>query len=124
MQRYAISLIVSLGFVLYATASSAQTVCPNPCVLTIGQSFTVIADHAPSPNVEGYRVYLNNVKQGADLPVSALQNGSLTVSSLVAATRGPQSIQIAAFNADAETRSDPVTFSVRLPAPTKPGNLR
>jgi hypothetical protein len=124
MSRYVRILIASLGFVLYALPLSAQTVCPNPCSLTIGQSFSVQADVTPGPNLDGFRVYLDNVKQGADLPVTALQNGVVTIPSLTAPARGTHTIQIASFNADGESRSDPLTFSVRLPAPAKPGNLR
>lgn len=102
--------------------ATAQVVCPNPCTIDVGKSFSFAADH-DGVNTTGYRVYLDGVKTGPDLLVSALQAGAITVT-LTAPARGSHALQLAAFNLDQETKSAPLTLVTRSPAPTAPTNLR
>lgn len=107
----------------HAAVLQAQTTCAANCVLTAGQSFTLVADADPA-NATGFRIYLDGVKQGADLPLSALQAGSITVAALVAPARGTHTLIVSAFNPDVESKSDPFTFTTITAPPKKPGNLR
>lgn len=119
------ALIFGILAVLLALAVpvSAQTPCSVNCVLTAGQSYTAVYDH-DGLNTTGYRFYIDGTKVGTDIPMSALQSGSVTVPALVAPTRGTHTVQMGAFNQDFETKSDPTTFTTVLSAPKKPGNLR
>lgn len=108
---------------LSALPVSAQTTCAANCVLTVGQAFTLVGDANPT-NTTGFRLYMDGVKQGVDLPLTALQAGSVTVAAIVAPTRGTHALILSAFNQDFESKSDPFTFTTVLPPPTKPGNLR
>jgi len=102
---------------------TAQTACPSPCTVDVGQAFTVTASHG-GQNTTGYRIYVDGVKVGSDLPFSQLSSGTVTVAALVAPARGTHTIQLAAFNADKETKSDPFTMISTLPAPPKPGPVQ
>lgn len=118
------SLLCALGFVLLAALpASAQTTCSVNCVLTAGVPFTAAATH-DGLNTTGYRVYIDTVKVGADLPLTALQSGTVTFGPFVAPARGTHTIQLSAFNPDIETKGDLFTFTTVLPAPAKPGPLR
>jgi hypothetical protein len=112
-----------VGLCLCASPLFAQTPCPSPCTLTVGQTYAVTASH-DGLNVTGYRVYLDGAKLGADLPITALQSGTVTVAALTAPARGAHSLQLAAFNEDAETKSDPYAFTVKKAAPAKPGPVQ
>lgn len=113
-----------LACLLWSSANvAAQTACPAPCSLTVGQTFSLNATH-DGANTTGYRVYLDGVKVGADLPLSALTSGSVSVAALVAPARGSHTVQLGAFNPDSETKSDPLSFTTTLPAPSKSGPVR
>lgn len=117
-------LLLAVVFALCATrGAGAQTVCPNPCALSVGQSYSVTADH-DGANTTGYRLYVDSVKQGGDLLLTALQSGSVTVSALVASSRGTHTFQFSAFNEDAESKGDPLSFTIKKPPPNKPTNHR
>jgi hypothetical protein len=113
---------MGLGW-LASESAHAQTTCAANCVLTVGQSFTLVADADPV-NTTGYRIYMDGVKQGVDLPLSALQAGSITVAAIVAPARGSHTLIVSAFNPDVESKSDPFTFTTIMAPPKKPGNLR
>lgn len=106
-----------------AAPAAAQTVCPTPCSLNVGQVYSLLADHDGTDTI-GYRVYLDGVKVGADLSMNALAAGVVTVSSLVAPARGTHTLQMSAFNEDWDVKSDPLTFTSKKKAPGKPGNAR
>jgi hypothetical protein len=119
-------LYVVLAVVALSVAPSlahAQTVCSSPCTLTLGAAYSVAADH-DGLNTTGYRVYVDGVKVGNDVPLSQLASGAVTISGLVAPGRGQHSLQVAAFNEDWETKSDPFVFTVKKQPPGKPGNTR
>lgn len=119
MKTFVLALVLLCAPVL----AQAQTTCAANCVLTVGQSFTLVGD-ADTVNTTGYRIYMDGVKQGADLPLSTLQAGSITVAAIVAPTRGTHTLILSAFNPDVESKSDPFTFTTIMAPPKKPGNLR
>lgn len=116
-------LLVVACVITFAAPAAAQTLCPNPCVLTVGQTYSLLADH-DGVDTTGYRVFVDNVKIGTDLSMNALLSGVATVSGLVAPARGPHAIQLAAFNEDWEVKSDPFPFTVKKKSPSKPGSSR
>lgn len=120
-------LLCALAWILVIaclpTPAAAQTPCSSNCVLAVGESFSAVADH-DGANTVGYRLYIDNVKVGTDVPLASLQAGSVTVAALVAPARGSHTLQISAYNADFESKSDPFAFTTKLPPPGKPGNLR
>jgi hypothetical protein len=120
MKKYLLAIVLVL---LTVTSARAQTPCPNPCVMTVGQVYTLQADH-DGVDTTGYRVYLDGLKTGADLSMNALTSGVVTVSSLIAPARGAHTIQLAAFNEDNEAKSDPLSFTTKRKAPGKPGGTR
>lgn len=90
--------------------------------VTVGQAFQVLADH-DGANTAGFRLYLDGVKVGTDLPVS-INAGVFSANVPAQTVRGDHTLVLGAFNADGEARSDPLVFKVVLPSPVKPGNLR
>lgn len=102
-----------LAFALSVVPVSAQT----PVI--VGQAFAVTFAHTGT-NTTGYRVYLDTTLI-ADVPLSVLQSGtaSVPVAGGVSA-RGPHVLLVSAYNADRETKSDPLSFSAVLPAPDAP----
>ena len=105
-------LLIVLLFV--AAPVAAQTSVPANAVLTLA------ADH-DGANTDGYRVYVDGVKV-SDVPKTALVAGVLTAT-VPAQKPGPHTVQLAAYNAVAEVKSDPVTFTA-LQTPLKPSNLK
>ena len=116
-------LLISLLALLHVLPAQAQTPCASPCVVEVGKAFSVLADH-DGVNTTGYRLYLDNVKVGADIPMSALVAGTVTISAGVGPARGSHTVQLAAFNADGETRGVAFPFTTKLQAPTAPTNQR
>lgn len=108
---------------LLARPVAAQTVCPNPCTLVQGTTFGVMADH-DGINTTGYRLIVDGAQSGADMPMSALAGGVVTVANLTVPARGTHTIQIAAFNPDWSIASDPLSFASKMKAPGKPSNSR
>jgi hypothetical protein len=122
---------LTLCLLLLATPATAQTTCPapGPCTVTVGQAYAVAADITPWTAVNapaGFRFYINGVKTGADLTLSALSAGVVTVAGLVAPARGSYTLEMTAFNADGESpKSAPaLTLVSKLATPPTPGNVR
>jgi hypothetical protein len=110
---------LALGL-LFAAPVQAQTACPAPCTLTVGQSFSASATH-DGANAIGYRVWLDGKQVGADIPLAQLANGSVTVAALTAPARGSHSLQFSAFNEDNDAKSPAFPFTVKKVAPVPPG---
>lgn len=110
-------LIIATALLLTASAAQAQT------QVEINKPFSVQADH-DGKDTAGYRVYIDGVKVGTDQPTSILAAGVLTVAMQGISARGDHQVQISAFNADFEVKSDPETFKVVFPQPMKPGGVR
>jgi hypothetical protein len=113
-------LFVVTILALFAAPLFAQTAPPT---VTVGQGFKIAADH-DGVNTAGYRLYVDSAKVGVDIPLTALAAGTVTVDVPAIATRGAHALQLAAYNADAETKSDPVAFQAVLASPSKPKNIR
>ena len=110
--------ITLLCLSLFPAALAAQN-----ATLTTGQAYTLSADH-DGVNTTSYRIYVDDVQVGADLPVASLANGTLTTTALPALTEGTHAIVLAAVGPGGETKSDPLAITVTVPAPSKPTNLR
>ena len=122
--RYApIPLLMLVCCGLWTPNVQAQTTCAAPCTLTVGQTFTLTATH-DGKDTTGYRVYLDGTNVGSDVSLTALSSGAVTVASLVAPARGAHNLQLGAFNLDNETKSDPLPFTTKSPAPSKPGGTQ
>ena len=85
-------------------------------------AFVLAFDHN-GVDTTGYRLFVDNVKVGADLPVSALQAGSASFN-VPGVGPGPHSIRVTAFGPGGETSSAALTFTVPQLPPTAPTNLR
>jgi hypothetical protein len=68
---------------------------------------------------QGYRLYLDGIRVGLDLPPSALVNGVITVS-VPAPALGAHSLVAASFTATQEYRSAPYLFTVETTPPPPP----
>ena len=112
-----------LGFVLLVlpTPLAAQTPCTTNCTVRVGQSFSLAFDASTSTDVTGYRVYLDTVKVGADIPATP---GTTTVPSLSVSVAGSHTIEVSAFNAGGESPRVGLTFTALPTVPTPPANLR
>lgn len=100
-----------LGLLWIPASLSAQTV-------TVGQGFSASFTH-DGLNTAGYRLYLDN-QPILDVPVSVLQSGSATLRVPAVSVRGPHTLIASAYNADGETKTAPLAFDAKLPAPNPP----
>jgi hypothetical protein len=79
-------------------------------------AFRVIANH-DGVATTGYRVYLDTVKHGADIPVSARQaNGEVTFNIAGIPAAGPHRVEVTAFNDAGESAKLPLAFQVGPPS--------
>lgn len=115
-----IAALVCAALVLWPVPSHAQT--PTAPIVTANQPFQVLLDH-DGLHTLGYRLYLDEVQTGPDIPVSSLVNGVLTIP-VASVPRGAHSVRVSAFNADHEVSSLPLAFEAKDPAPNAPTNLR
>jgi hypothetical protein len=116
-----VALLLALG-VLAASRVSAQTVCPAPCTLYVGQAFTLQADDPqPTSNVDGYRLY-DGATVLRDVPTATARVG--TVVSFVFASgfpaTGTHNFQVSAYNVAGETKSTPPLAATVLVLPAVP----
>lgn len=108
---------------LASVPAFAQTTCTANCTLTVGQSYSVQADH-DGVNTTGYRFILDGLQVGVDRPMTVLIGGVVTISGLTAPVRGTHLMQVVAFNEDGSTSSDPLSVSVKKLPPGKPAKTR
>lgn len=117
-------LILALAALLtLPAAAAAQT----PTV-EVGKAYKVSWDSPGGPLITGFRLYVCPgtvtdcaTKVGADIPVSVLQAGSVTVDVTAIAQRGNYTVQASAFNADKEAKSPPLAYQALLALPPAPG---
>jgi hypothetical protein len=76
--------------------------------------FRVVANH-DGVATTGYRVYLDTVKHGADIPVSARTNGEVTFNIAGIPAAGPHRVEVSAFNDAGESARLPLAFHVGPP---------
>jgi hypothetical protein len=110
-------LVILMGLLALAGPASAQT----PDTVPAHQSFSVEFTH-DGLNTTGYRVFVDGVKVGSDLPLSALTAGKVTAS-VAGVPRGAHTVQVSAFNLDAEAKSAALPFTAVDPTPATPTNL-
>lgn len=105
-----------MGLLFWYSPANAQT----PSVQT-NQPFRVQATH-DGANTELYRLYVDGVQVGPDVPVSqALSGTTVTLPHAGLSQRGGHTVQIAALNSDhPEVRSAPLAFDVKMPPPNAP----
>lgn len=121
--RRIVCLIVGL-LVLFAMPVYAQaTTCSANCSLVVGQAFQVQADH-DGVNTDGYRVIIDGVQVGADMPLSALVAGVVTSLQIAAPARGTHTVGLQAFNVDGSALSNLVALTTKKAPPGKPNNPR
>lgn len=109
------SLSLSLALLLLgAVSASAQTSYPANAPLRVASTHDGL-------NVTGYRLYVDNARVGVDSTPSVRGVDGIVTLSLPTQPVGSHTVQLAAFNADGETKSDAFAFRIASPAPTKPG---
>jgi hypothetical protein len=111
---FAVSLLL-----LVPSLALAQTPCASPCVVEAGTVVSVQFDDTTGFAYQGYRLYLNDVRVGADLPPSALVGGTVRVV-LPAQVAGTYSLVAASFTSTTEYRSAPYLFTVETSPPPPP----
>ena len=131
--RFLLAVIILALMAFAPTYAQTPVTCPTsdgkPCVLKVGQSYSASFDHSGT-NVTGFRLYLRNdtgadVKIGQDILVAALQNGSATVTGLLApSAAGSYTLSVSAFNAAGESAKATLAFTVEPTVPGVPSNLR
>lgn len=114
--------ILMFAAVVFALSAAPLYAQAAPEVVA-GAPYRVAADHNGVDTI-GYRVYVDNVKVGNDLPLAALVAGVVTSVDLPGVARGAHTIQVAAYNEDNEVKSDPLSFTAKKKAPGKPTNTR
>lgn len=88
-----------------------------------GQPFRVLMNH-DGLFTTGYRLYIDNVKVGADLPLSALSNGVVTAPA-PGVSVGNHTVELSAFGPAGEgPRSVALPFQGVAPLPSAGSNLR
>jgi len=109
------TLIAVACVLLSAVSASAQT------PVAAGSALTAAADHTGA-NTTGYRLYIDGAKVGADMPMSSLAAGVLTVP-VPPLSGGAHTIEVSAFNPVSETKSAPLAVFAWAP-PDAPGGVR
>jgi hypothetical protein len=121
MTRFLFALLVTLAAL---TPAIAQTPPPVPTVVP-GVRFSVQADH-DGTNTTHYRLFIDGAQVGSDVTrATALVGTVVTLQSAVnGVARGAHTVQIEAVNPDGATRSLPLAFDAKFPAPSAPGGIR
>lgn len=106
-----------------AGPASAQTTCTGstgPCAVQVNQPFAAEIDPPSQPPVVvGYRVYLDGVKIGADIP-APLSTAPVTVPGLTVTIPGNHTLEASAFNSDGEGPKIPLALIATATADTVP----
>lgn len=108
--------LFSALFILVASSAAAQQHIPA------GYMGNVAFDH-DGVKTDGYRIRIDGVKLGSDIPPSALVNGTLT-QALPSFVPGAHTIQACAFNAFGEACVELAIVADPPVLPTPPSNLR
>lgn len=95
-----------------ANTSSAQAPCSQNCVVEVNKPFTVLFE-AP-PDGSPTRLYLNNVKIGADLPAGT---GTISIPNISVSSVGDHVLRVASFAGDVETSTPDLKLIASNPAP-------
>jgi hypothetical protein len=124
MIRIRLFVYALLALAALVSLASAQTPPPVPTVVP-GVRFSVQGDH-DGTNTTHYRLFIDGAQVGSDVAkATALVGGVVTLQSPVnGVARGSHSVQIEAVNPDNVTRSLPLMFEAKYPAPTAPGGIR
>ena len=112
------ALLLACLLLLPLTAS-AQV----PVDVVAGVVLTGEFDH-DGANTTGYRLFVDNNKSGADLPMTARNAAGVVTFTVPALTRGAHTIALSAFNQDAESARAAVSVQAKLPTPGTPKGLR
>lgn len=119
MRRFLTFGVLILSLLFFASPALAQTKIES------GKSYQLVAD-SNGQNVTAYRFFVDGVQVGADVPVSALANGSISSPSELTSTLKPgvHTLEVAAVNPDFVVKSAPLSIEVGFTAPAAPTNLR
>lgn len=107
--------IITLAALALALTVNAQA----QTNVVINKNFQVAATH-DGVNALGFRLFVDNVKVGTDIPVAQLVGGTVTTPPVQITTRGAHSIQIASYNEDWEVKSAPLNITGVKAAPNAP----
>jgi hypothetical protein len=130
-------VLLTLAFSLGVGPVFAQTKAPKPkppqsraavegpAKIESGKAYQLAADIDPA-NVTAVRFYIDGVQVGADVPISALVNGSISSPSELTSTLKPgvHIFEVAAVNPDHVVKGAPLSVEVGFTAPNAPTNLR
>ena len=109
--RYAsLMALVALGLSLRTLPASAQISAPlTPSHIEdvfVGRPYEVVAAHG-SAGVTGFRLFIDGIQQGPDLPPSASLHGVVRTAAVIKGV-GRHVVTLVAFNATGETSSAPI----------------
>lgn len=120
MKRFA-TILLTL-FVL--TVPTATRVWAQTPTVEVGKTFQVSFNHdGLSITGGGFRLYVDDVKL-ADIPLTSLQTGSVTVTAPAVTGRGNHVLAATAFNPDRESVKTTLAFIAQMAAPNPPTNLK
>lgn len=115
------SLTTPLMYLEVEADLQAQTPpCTVDCHLTVNVPFTVMFNQATTGMAAtGFRIFIDGVQLGADIPVSALVGGVISVAGIMPPASGAHTLEVRAFNAVGV--SAPMTMALIVdPAPPPP----
>lgn len=112
-------LTIAVLCVLSATTATVHAQASVP-TFPVGQALKAMVTH-DGVGTNGYRLYVDGVKSGPDLPATSLQAGTVTIQ-LPALPAGRHTIDVAAFNDAGESAK--ATAPVFIGPPSAPGPLR
>lgn len=106
--------VLVLALVLLASPVLAQTECTADCAVTVGQPFTVKFDPQPT-DANVYRVKIDGVQVGQDLPLTTTSVSGVTVS-----TTGDHFLTVTAFRASDNVEGSTAALRLIAGNPTPP----
>jgi len=116
--------IVLVALLVGQGLSEAQTQCSANCTVEVGKGFTAQWDpptNAAAVPVDGYKVYLDGVQQGANIVAVP---GTNQLTNITVSARGAHTLEVSAYNADREGPKAQVQLNAVLAAPGVPSNFR
>ena len=121
--------IIACSIVLLCSFSAEAQTCTeantqaNPCLIKTGQSLVASFDHDGANTVD-YRLWLDGAPVGANVPVSTLLNGVVTLPAITLTAVGSHRIEVSASNGTDMVKSSPIYVSASLPAPSAPKQFK